>query len=75
MEVFYELQLNVMGLESLDESLDEYLRDEENNDVIQFFCDVCKRSVVATSRKTVLRELPCVLIFELKRYVFCQKVL
>ncbi|WJX67615.1 Ubiquitin carboxyl-terminal hydrolase 26 [Trifolium repens] len=75
MELFYELQLNVMGLESLDESLDEYLRDEENNDVIQFFCDVCKRSVVATSRKTVLRELPRVLIFELKRYVFCQKTI
>ncbi|XP_020226068.1 ubiquitin carboxyl-terminal hydrolase 26 isoform X2 [Cajanus cajan] len=72
MEDFYELELNVKGLKSLDESLDEYLTVEELNGDNQYFCESCKTRVDAT-RSIKLCTLPKVLNFQLKRYVFLPK--
>ncbi|WJX16373.1 Ubiquitin carboxyl-terminal hydrolase 26 [Trifolium repens] len=72
MEDFYELELNVKGLKSLDESLDDYLTVEELNGDNQYFCESCKTRVDAT-RSIKLRTLPDVLNFQLKRYVFLPK--
>ncbi|RDX67238.1 Ubiquitin carboxyl-terminal hydrolase 26 [Mucuna pruriens] len=72
MEDFYELELNVKGLKSLDESLDEYLTVEELNGDNQYFCGSCKTRVDAT-RSIKLCTLPKVLNFQLKRYVFLPK--
>ncbi|KAL5145003.1 Ubiquitin carboxyl-terminal hydrolase 26 [Glycine soja] len=74
MEDFYELELNVKGLKSLDGSLDEYLTVEELNGDNQYFCESCKTRVDAT-RSIKLCTLPKVLNFQLKRYVFLPKPL
>lgn len=73
MEDFYELELNVKGLKSLDESLDDYLSVEELKGDNQYFCESCKTRVDAT-RSIKLHTLPPVLNFQLKRYVFLPKV-
>ncbi|CAL9125822.1 ubiquitin carboxyl-terminal hydrolase [Musa troglodytarum] len=72
MEDFYELELNIKGLNNLDESLDDYLTLEELNGENQYFCDSCGKRVDAT-RCIKLRSLPQVLNFQLKRYVFLPK--
>ncbi|KAK7260825.1 hypothetical protein RIF29_27123 [Crotalaria pallida] len=71
-EDFYELELNVNGLTSLNESLDDYLSVEELHGDNQYFCESCKTRVDAT-RSIKLRTLPDVLNFQLKRYVFLPK--
>lgn len=68
-EDFYGLELNVKGLKSLDESLDDYLTSEELQGENQYFCESCSTRVNAT-RSIKLRSLPPVLIFQLKRCVF-----
>ncbi|CAA0811076.1 Ubiquitin carboxyl-terminal hydrolase 26 [Striga hermonthica] len=68
-EDFYELELNVKGLKSLEESLDEYLSIEELQGDNQYYCDVCATRADAT-RSIKLRSLPSVLNFQLKRCVF-----
>ncbi|KAL2241215.1 UNVERIFIED_CONTAM: Ubiquitin carboxyl-terminal hydrolase 26, partial [Sesamum indicum] len=68
-EDFYELELNVKGLKSLDESLDDYLSIEELQGDNQYYCDACATRVDAT-RSIKLRSLPAVLNFQLKRCVF-----
>lgn len=73
MEDFYELELNVKGLKTLDESLDDYLSVEELHGDNQYFCESCKTRVDAT-RSIKLRALPDVLNFQLKRCVFLPKV-
>eukprot|EP00257_Ricinus_communis_P017048 XP_015575390.1 ubiquitin carboxyl-terminal hydrolase 26 isoform X3 [Ricinus communis] len=72
MEDFYELELNVKGLKSLDESLDDYLSVEELHGENQYFCELCKMRVDA-NRSIKLRTLPDVLNFQLKRCVFLPK--
>ncbi|KGN62885.1 ubiquitin carboxyl-terminal hydrolase 26 isoform X1 [Cucumis sativus] len=72
MEDFYELELNVLGLKSLDESLNDYLSVEELHGDNQYFCESCKSRVNAT-RSIKLRTLPPVLNFQLKRCVFLPK--
>ncbi|KAM3687625.1 hypothetical protein ACJW31_10G089000 [Castanea mollissima] len=72
MEDFYELELNVKGLKTLDESLDDYLSVEELHGDNQYFCESCKTRVDAT-RSIKLRALPDVLNFQLKRCVFLPK--
>ncbi|XP_050366869.1 ubiquitin carboxyl-terminal hydrolase 26 [Argentina anserina] len=72
MEDFYELELNVKGLKSLDESLDDYLSVEKLQGDNQYFCESCKTRVDAT-RSIKLRTLPTFLNFQLKRYVFLPK--
>ncbi|XP_054797302.1 ubiquitin carboxyl-terminal hydrolase 26 isoform X2 [Prosopis cineraria] len=69
MEDFYELELNVKGFKSLDESLNDYLAVEELCGDNQYFCASCKTRVDAT-RSIKLRTLPDVLNFQLKRCVF-----
>lgn len=73
MEDFYELELNVKGLKSLNDSLDDYLSVEELHGDNQYFCESCKTRVNA-SRSIKLRSLPRVLNFHLKRCVFVPKV-
>lgn len=68
-EDFYELELNVKGLKSLDESLDDYLSVEELRGDNQYYCESCATRVNAT-RSIKLRSLPPVLNFQLKRCVF-----
>ncbi|KAK6150719.1 hypothetical protein DH2020_015651 [Rehmannia glutinosa] len=68
-EDFYELELNVKGLKSLDESLDDYLSLEELQGDNQYYCDACAMRADAT-RSIKLRSLPAVLNFQLKRCVF-----
>lgn len=72
-EDFYELELNVKGLKSLDESLDDYLSVEELQGDNQYYCDSCATRVNAT-RSIKLRSLPAVLNFQLKRCVFLPNV-
>ncbi|GLU01093.1 hypothetical protein SLE2022_184180 [Rubroshorea leprosula] len=72
MEDFYELELNVKGLKTLDESLNEYLSIEELDGDNQYFCESCNMRVNAT-RSIKLRSLPDVLNLQLKRYVFLPK--
>ncbi|KAF9687194.1 hypothetical protein SADUNF_Sadunf02G0068300 [Salix dunnii] len=71
-EDFYELELNVKGLKSLDESLDQYLSVEQLHGENQYNCELCKCTVDATHRIR-LRTLPDVLNFQLKRYEFLPK--
>lgn len=71
-EDFYELELNLKGLKSLDESLDDYLSEEKLEGDNQYYCDSCGIRVDAT-RSIKLRTLPPVLNFQLKRCVFLQK--
>uniref|UniRef100_A0A2P2JYZ7 Ubiquitin carboxyl-terminal hydrolase n=1 Tax=Rhizophora mucronata TaxID=61149 RepID=A0A2P2JYZ7_RHIMU len=72
MEAFYELELNVKGLKTLEESLDEYLSVEELQGDNQYFCESCKTRVDAI-RSIKLRTLPDVLNIQLKRCVFLPK--
>ncbi|XP_074286808.1 ubiquitin carboxyl-terminal hydrolase 26 isoform X2 [Silene latifolia] len=71
-EDFYELELNVKGLKSLDESLSDYLCEEKLEGDNQYFCESCGKRVDAT-RSIKLRTLPPILNFQLKRCVFLQK--
>lgn len=73
-EDFYELELNVKGLKSLEESLDDYLSVEELRGDNQYYCESCATRVNAT-RSIKLRSLPAVLNFQLKRCVFLPNVL
>ncbi|XP_021744441.1 ubiquitin carboxyl-terminal hydrolase 26-like isoform X1 [Chenopodium quinoa] len=72
LEDFYELELNVKGLKSLDESLNDYLSEEKLEGDNQYHCESCGTRVDAT-RSIKLRTLPPVLNFQLKRCVFLQK--
>lgn len=69
---FYELELNVKGLTSLEESLDDYLSVEQLIGDNQFLCESCNTRVDAT-HCSKLRSLPPVLNFQLKRFVFDAK--
>uniref|UniRef100_A0A6N2LU60 ubiquitinyl hydrolase 1 n=1 Tax=Salix viminalis TaxID=40686 RepID=A0A6N2LU60_SALVM len=64
--------MNVKGLKSLDESLDQYLSVEQLHGENQYNCELCKSRVDATHRIR-LRTLPDVLNFQLKRYEFLPK--
>uniref|UniRef100_A0ACD5WDA0 Uncharacterized protein n=1 Tax=Avena sativa TaxID=4498 RepID=A0ACD5WDA0_AVESA len=72
MEDFYELELNIKGLNNLEESLDDYLSVEALNGDNQYSCESCQKRVDAT-RCIKLRSLPPVVNFQLKRYVFLPK--
>ncbi|XP_028547529.1 ubiquitin carboxyl-terminal hydrolase 26 [Dendrobium catenatum] len=71
-EDFYELELNIKGLNNLDESLNDYLSLEELRGENQYFCESCGMRVDAT-RCIKLHSLPSVLNLQLKRYVFLPK--
>lgn len=65
--------MNVKGLKSLDDSLDDYLSIEELEGENQYYCESCATRVNAT-RSIKLRSLPAVLNFQLKRCVFLPNV-
>jgi ubiquitin carboxyl-terminal hydrolase 48 len=70
---FYELELNVKGFTSLEESLNDYLSEEILQGENQRMCESCQMRVDAT-HCTKLSSLPPVLNFQLKRFVFNMKV-
>ncbi|XP_066355469.1 ubiquitin carboxyl-terminal hydrolase 26-like isoform X2 [Miscanthus floridulus] len=72
MEDFYELELNIKGLNNLEESLNDYFSKEALDGENQYFCESCQKRVNAT-RCIKLRSLPPVVNFQLKRYVFLPK--
>ncbi|OQU79121.1 hypothetical protein SORBI_3008G098300 [Sorghum bicolor] len=72
MEDFYELELNIKGLNTLEESLNDYFSEEALDGENQYFCESCQKRVDAT-RCIKLRSLPPVVNFQLKRYVFLPK--
>ncbi|XP_040377831.1 ubiquitin carboxyl-terminal hydrolase 26 isoform X2 [Oryza brachyantha] len=72
MEDFYELELNIKGLNNLEQSLEDYFSTEALNGENQYFCESCQTRVDAT-RCIKLRSLPPVVNFQLKRYVFLPK--
>lgn len=74
MEDFYELELNIKGLNTLEESLNDYFSEEALDGENQYFCESCQKRVDAT-RCIKLRSLPPVVNFQLKRYVFLPKVI
>ncbi|GJN27007.1 hypothetical protein PR202_gb14983 [Eleusine coracana subsp. coracana] len=74
MEDFYELELNIKGLNNLEESLNEYFSEEALDGDNQYFCESCQKRVDAT-RCIKLRSLPPVVNFHLKRYIFLPKVI
>ncbi|PAN51546.2 hypothetical protein PAHAL_9G571000 [Panicum hallii] len=71
-EDFYELELNIKGLNNLEESLDDYFSQEELDGENQYFCESCQKRVDAT-RCIILRSFPPVINIQLKRYVFLPK--
>ncbi|RLN41516.1 hypothetical protein C2845_PM01G06000 [Panicum miliaceum] len=71
-EDFYELELNIKGLNNLEESLDDYFSQEALDGENQYFCESCQKRVDAT-RCIKLRSLPPVINIQLKRYVFLPK--
>lgn len=73
-EDFYELELNIKGFNSLEESLDDYFSEEGLDGENQYFCESCQKMVDAT-RCIKLQSLPPVVNFQLKRYVFLPKVI
>jgi ubiquitin carboxyl-terminal hydrolase 48 len=74
MEDFYELELNIKGLNTLEESLNDYFSEEALDGENQYFCGSCQKRVDAT-RCIKLHSLPPVVNFHLKRYVFLPKVI
>ncbi|XP_047337545.1 ubiquitin carboxyl-terminal hydrolase 26 [Impatiens glandulifera] len=72
LEDIYGLELNVKGLKSLEESLDDYFNVEKLEGDNQYYCESCTGRVDAT-RSIKLRSLPPVLNFQLKRCVFLPK--
>ncbi|OEL12988.1 Ubiquitin carboxyl-terminal hydrolase 26 [Dichanthelium oligosanthes] len=72
MEDFYELELNIKGLNNLEESLNDYFSEEALDGDNQYFCESCQKRVDAT-RCIKLQSLPPVVNFQLKRYVFLPK--
>jgi ubiquitin carboxyl-terminal hydrolase 48 len=66
---FYELELNVKGIHTLAQSLEQYLSEERLDGDNQYSCDFCKTSVDAC-RKVRIHALPTYLCFQLKRFVF-----
>ncbi|CAM6025430.1 unnamed protein product [Sphagnum balticum] len=69
---FYELELNLKGFSSLEESLNNYLSEEELPGENQWLCEGFQMHVDAT-HCTKLHFLPPVLNFQLKRFVFNAK--
>ncbi|TVU48110.1 hypothetical protein EJB05_07733 [Eragrostis curvula] len=72
LEDFYELELNIKGLNNLEESLDDYFSKEALDGDNQYFCESCQKRVDAT-RCIKLHSLPPIVNFQLKRYIFLPK--
>lgn len=68
-----ELELNVQRMGSLEESIGNYFQPEELCGENQYLCARCSRKTDA-ERAVVLKRLPQILMFQLKRFVFDPKV-
>lgn len=66
MEGFYNISVDVNDLNSLTDSLKKFTDCEEISD---YECEVCKTKKVLT-KKTSLRVLPRILVFNLKRIIY-----
>lgn len=70
---FVELELNVQRMASLEESIANYFQPEELCGENQYRCARCACKTDA-ERAVVLKRLPQILMFQLKRFVFDPKV-
>lgn len=66
---FYELDLNIKGHKTLNDSLQEFLKEENLTGDDQYYCDHCKSKQDAV-RKICLTTLPPVLNIQLMRFVY-----
>ncbi|XP_026813170.1 ubiquitin carboxyl-terminal hydrolase 48-like isoform X1 [Rhopalosiphum maidis] len=66
---FYELDLNIKGHKTLNESLQEFLKEEHLTGDDQYYCDHCNCKQDAV-RKICLTTLPPVLNIQLMRFVY-----
>ncbi|KAF6207591.1 hypothetical protein GE061_016038 [Apolygus lucorum] len=67
--LFYELELNVKGNKSLQESLREFLKEEKMEGDNMYSCSECQEKQEAT-RFIRLDKLPPVLNFQLMRFIY-----
>lgn len=65
-EHFFNLSLSVKNLNSITESLTQFIQGE---DISDYNCEACKKKVNITKR-VCLHELPNVLIVHLQRIIF-----
>ncbi|VVC42411.1 Ubiquitin specific protease, conserved site,Ubiquitin specific protease domain,Ubiquitin-related [Cinara cedri] len=66
---FYELDLNIKGHKTLNDSLQEFLKEEHLTGDDQYYCDHCGSKQDAV-RKICLTALPPVLNIQLMRFVY-----
>lgn len=66
---FYELDLNIKGHKTLNDSLQEFLKEEHLTGDDQYYCDQCNSKQDAV-RKICLTTLPPVLNIQLMRFVY-----
>lgn len=66
---FYELDLNIKGNKTLNDSLQEFLKEEHLTGDDQYYCDHCDSKQDAV-RKICLTALPPVLNIQLMRFVY-----
>jgi len=71
---FYELDLNIKGHKTLNESLQEFLKEEHLTGDDQYYCNHCNSKQDAV-RKICLTTLPPVLNIQLMRFVYDRYVL
>ena len=68
-ETFYEISLQIRGMSTLEECIEEYLKHEQLNGSNQYQCDKCQKKVDA-ERYTELAHIPDVLNLQLMRFVY-----
>nr|XP_018898646.1 PREDICTED: ubiquitin carboxyl-terminal hydrolase 48-like [Bemisia tabaci] len=66
---FYELDLNILGMKTLRESLADFLKEEKLEGDNMYFCNACNKKQSA-ERFIKLKHLPPTLCFQLMRFVF-----
>lgn len=66
---FKELSLSIKGHKTLEDSLEEYLTEEDLVEENQYFCRQCNKKQNAV-RQTCLTALPSVLNFQLMRFIY-----
>ena len=70
--MFYELDLNIRGLKTLEECIKDFLQEEKLEGDNQYMCSNCDKKQDA-KRAIQLQELPPILNLQLLRFVFDKK--
>eukprot|EP00026_Physarum_polycephalum_P000821 Phypoly_transcript_00822.p1 GENE.Phypoly_transcript_00822~~Phypoly_transcript_00822.p1 ORF type:complete len:1300 (+),score=300.82 Phypoly_transcript_00822:456-3902(+) len=66
---FFELELNVKGFKTIEDSLKAYVQEEEMTGANQYFCSKCN-ALQDGGRYISIRELPRVLSVQMLRFVY-----